>query len=219
MEIERCCGEFRLIGLEPELQTAARELGFAGEGDAFVRRFPADARWLDEAWSNFVRYAEPMLRQTAEGAAPWDEALQEFLERVEGVDWWLAGSAALAVRGVDVSPRDVDVITDAPGAVRLGELLLDALVEPVVSGEEWIARWWGRAFVGARVEWVAEVADSVDDPEPTDFGPTAAANLEIVRWRGHNLRVPPLELQLAVAERRRLQERAAAIRELETGRG
>jgi hypothetical protein len=39
-----------------------------------------------------------MLRQTASG------------------DWWLTGSDALAVRGVDVSPRDLDVVTDAAGA-------------------------------------------------------------------------------------------------------
>jgi hypothetical protein len=117
-----------------------------------------------------------MLRQTAAGLVPWEEALLIFLDRVDRVDWWLAGSGALAVRGIDISPRDLDVITDAAGAQRLGELLADALVEPVCASEGWIARWWGRAFLGARVEWVAEVASSVDDPDPVDFGPTAAAD-------------------------------------------
>jgi hypothetical protein len=127
-----------------------------------------------------------MLRQTASGVAPWDEALLAFLERVDGVDWWLTGGGALAVRGVEVSPRDLDVITDASGAQRLGELLADAFVEPVFASDGWVARWWGRAFLGARIEWVAEVGASVDDPDPVDFGPTAAANLESVRWRGTN---------------------------------
>jgi hypothetical protein len=103
------------------------------------------------------------------------------------------------------------VITDAAGAQRLGELLVDALVEPVFLSDGWVARWWGRAFLGARVEWVADVASSVDEPDPVDFGPVAAANLEGVRWRGHDLLVPPLELQLAVAERRGLNERVEAI--------
>ncbi len=213
MQVERRGGQFRLTQVEPELREAATVLGFARDGEAFVRTFPEEARWLEEAWPNFVRHAPTMLRQTATGLVPWDEALAAFLDRVDGVDWWLAGSVALAVRGVDVSPRDLDVITDAPGAQRLGELFADALVEPVVASEGWIARWWGRAFLGARVEWVAEVASSVDDPDPVDFGPTAAANLERVRWRGYELQVPPLELQLAVAERRGLAERAAAIRE------
>ena len=217
MKAERHGGEFRLVGVEPALQEAATTLGFVREGDTFVRSFPEDARWLAEAWDNFVRHAETMLQQTAEGAAPWDEALLAFIDRVEGVDWWLAGSGALAVRGVEVSPRDLDVVTDSPGAQRLGELLVDALVEPVFAGEGWIARWWGRAFLGARVEWVAEVASWVDDPEPADFGPAAAAGLETVSWRGHGLRVPPLELQLAVAERRGLTDRVAAIARLARG--
>jgi hypothetical protein len=211
VNVERRGGQFVLTAVEPELLEAATALGFVRDGDKFVRTFPEDARWLDEAWQNFVRHAGAMLRQTASGVAPWSEALLAFLERVDGVDWWLTGSGALAVRGVEVSPRDLDVITDAAGVQRLGELFADALVEPVFASDGWVARWWGRAFLGARVEWVAEVASSVDDPDPVDFGSTAAANLERVRWRGHELRVPPLELQVAVAERRGLMERVAAI--------
>jgi hypothetical protein len=211
VNVERRGGQFLLSDVDPELQEAAAALGFVREGDRFVRTFPEDARWLEEAWHNFARHAEAMLRQTASGVAPWGDALLAFLARVSGVDWWLTGSSALAVRGLAVSPRDIDLITDAEGAERLGALFVDALVEPVFAGDGWIARWWGRAFLGARVEWVAEVAPSVDEPHPVDFGPTAAANLETVRWRGHELRVPPLELQLAVAERRGLRDRVEAI--------
>jgi hypothetical protein len=209
---ERRGGLFLLEGLEPALHDAAIALGFVRRDDAFTRTFPQSARWLDEAWSNFVRYVEPMLEQAASGSAPWDAALTTFLERVDGVDWWLTGSGALAVRGVDVSsPRDLDVVTDGAGAQRLGELLVDVLVEPVFASDGWVARWWGRAFLGARVEWVGDVDASVDDPEPVDFGPVAAANLNTVRWCGRELRVPPLDLQLAVAERRGLTARVEAI--------
>jgi hypothetical protein len=211
VKVERRGGRFLLTEVEPELRDAAMALGFHRDGDAVIRTFPEDARSLDVAWRNFVRHAEEMLRQTASGVAPWDDALTAFLERVDGVDWWLAGSGALAVRGIDVSPRDLDVITDAAGAQRLGEILVDALVEPVFESNGWVARWWGRAFLGARIEWVAEVAPSVDEPDPVDFGPVAAASLERVRWREHDLLVPPLELQLAVAKRRGLKERVEAI--------
>jgi hypothetical protein len=212
MRLERLDDGFRILDLEAELREAALELGFAPDGDAFVRRFRADPAGVETVWGSFVRSAEPMLRQTAGHDAPWNDALAGFLERVRGVDWWLAGSAALAVRGVEVAPRDVDVITDAAGAQRLGGLLADVLVEPVSSGGGWIARCWGRAFLHARIEWIAEVEPSVDDPEAVDFGPAAAARLESVRWRGYELRVPPLDLQLAVAERRGLGERVDAIR-------
>jgi hypothetical protein len=211
VDVERRGGQFVLTGLEAELHEAAGALGFARDGDAFVRTFPEDARWLDAAWENFPRHIGSMLHQTASGVAPWDEALTALADRAAGVDWWLTGSAALAVRGVEVSPRDLDLVTDAAGAQRLAELLADALVEPVFASEGWVARWWGRAFLGARVEWVADVTPSVDDPDPVDFGPVAAASLERVTWRGHDLLVPPLVLQRAVAERRGLTERVAAI--------
>jgi hypothetical protein len=104
VNVERRGGQFLLTAVEPELRDAATALGFHRDGDAFIRTFPEDGRSLDVEWRNFVRHAGEMLRQTASGVAPWDAALEAFLKRVEGVDWWLAGSGALAVRGVDVSP-------------------------------------------------------------------------------------------------------------------
>jgi hypothetical protein len=77
---------------------------------------------------------EEMLRQKAGGVpVPWERTLLAFLEIVEGqeLDWWLCGSAALAVRGLAVSPNDVDLNVAETSALRLGELLADCLVEPV----------------------------------------------------------------------------------------
>jgi hypothetical protein len=110
-----------------------------------------------------------------------------------------------------VAPRDIDLIVDGAGAVALGELLAPYLVEPVVRNDGWIAEWWARAFLGARVEWVGDVRSTVDVPEPADFGPVAAGQLEPVTWRGQVMRVPPLHLQLAVARRRGLSDRVRAI--------
>jgi hypothetical protein len=37
---------------------------------------------------------------------PWDKVLSAFLQIIEGqpINWWLAGSAALTVRGLDITP-------------------------------------------------------------------------------------------------------------------
>lgn len=51
----------------------------------------------------------------------------------------------------------------------------------------------------------------MDEPEPVDYGPAAASRLEHVTWRGHRIAVPPLDLQLAVANRRGLADRARLI--------
>jgi len=110
---------------------------------------------------------DTMLRQ-AHGLVPVaiDDALREVLRRVsdplhaEGIEWYLGGSAAVALLGGGGLPRDLDLGTTRDGVDRLGELLAEYMVEPVAP-TDWppdrIVRA-GRAFVGtpragARVEW------------------------------------------------------------------
>jgi hypothetical protein len=125
---------------------------------------------------------------------------------------WLAGSTALAVRGARFEPGDVDLVCSDEGALSLGMIFADALIEPVVrdsSGS--LSDYWGRAFLTARLEWIGTPKAGVDSPSPSDFGPVAASRLETVTWEGWQLRVPPLDLQRAVSQRRGLTARVALI--------
>jgi hypothetical protein len=206
-----------LVGeVEPRYHEALLDLAFEPFGDRFRKCFPADSPHLDLAYRNFGRYAEEMILQTA-GArpVPWEEALLAFLQAVKGqnIDWWLAGSAALAVRGMDLAPRDLDLVVAASDSMRLGDLLLDYLVEPVIPVTDWFCSWWGRAFLHARIEWVGGVNEMADEPAVSDYGPTAASRLDTVLWKGYPLRVPPLDLQLMVNEKRGLADRVALIRQ------
>lgn len=209
---------FIIADLDPAYHQAARDLVYGQVAEGFAKTYPADTPGLDRIYRTFARCAEPMILQTAAAMpVPWEQALQAFLERVAGqpIDWWLGGSAALAVRGAQVAPRDFDLIVDDAGARRLGELLRDELVEPVVPVQGWVCSWWGRAFLHARFEWVGGVNAQADQPEPSDFGLAAAERLETVEWRGHAIRVPPLDLQLQVSLRRGLSQRAEQIRLLQ----
>jgi hypothetical protein len=201
----------------PELyHAAASTVGFEPVAGGLARRFPASGLYLERAYANFTRLLDEYLQAEAgERPTSWDAALEAFLQAIEGqdVNWFLVGSASLSVRGLPVTPGDIDLVTDGAGARRLGELLVDSLIEPVIPVTGWICAWWGRAYLGARVEWVGDVDASVDLPEPADFGPVAASRLETIVWRGHPVRVPPLDLMLGVSERRGRAETAAAIRE------
>jgi hypothetical protein len=202
---------FVLLDLDDDERAAARDLFFAeNEDGGFVKRFAADG--AAACYPRFARCAQELLDQTARRRpARWEEALATLLDRAAGVDWWLGGSAALAVRGLAVAPRDLDLVTSAAGAEELARRLADLLVEPLTVSEGWIATHFARAFAGARIEWAGAVSAAADDGGVTDFGPTAAVRLETVAWRGHALRVPPLELQLEVARRRGLHDRVAEI--------
>lgn len=199
---------FAISGIAPELEGPAERLlmGYERHGDEWRRAYPADTPGLEICWRNFRNCAERMVRQAARlEPVPWRETLRELCRRASDLasEWWLTGSAALAVRGVSIEPGDVDLVCSGRGAVTLGKVFADALIEPVVRADTgWISDYWGRAFLGARLEWIGSPKPGVDSPLPCDYAPVAAARLETVRWEGWQLRVPPLDLQRAVSQRR-----------------
>ena len=63
---------------------------------------------------------------------------------------------------------------------------------------------------------VAEVYPDYDEwGAPNEIGPSAARRLERVRWNGRSLLLAPLDIQLAVNEKRGLDDRVDAIRRFE----
>jgi len=209
--------EFGISGLDPAYHQAAIDLAYRAENQCFVKSFPTKSPNLDLVYQNFSRSIESVILQTAGVAlVPWEQAIDTFLHRIDGepINWWLCGSAALAVRGAPITPRDVDLIVDDSSAHRLGTILLDGLIEPVIPVQGWFCNWWGRAFFGSRIEWVGGVGPQADQPEISDFGPEASEHLETVCWHRRDIRVPPLELQLQVSLRRGLIDRANLIRKL-----
>jgi hypothetical protein len=214
---------FAVGGLGPELAGSAERLlmGYERHGDEWWRGYPAGTLRLDRCWENFSGSVLAMLRQAARlDPVPWREALRELCDRTGGgrLGWWLTGSAALAVRGAPVEPGDLDLVCSAEEAIWLGEVFADALIEPVAeAGAGWISDLWGRAFWAARIEWIGGPKPSADKPLPSDFGPVAASSLQTVRWEGWPIRVPPLDLQRAVSQRRGLLDRVALIDALANG--
>jgi hypothetical protein len=207
--------EFWVFDADSELRAALETLVWKPRDGGWVKSFPgAVPGQAARAFANIQHLLEPLLRQyLGMTAVPWADALEGVCRRLDssGADWWLCGSAALAVRGVALIPRDLDLVVADADAVAVGDLLADALIEPVCPARWPISAWWGRAFLHARVEWVGGVTPAADEPHVTDYGPAAAGNLETVRWRDWEIRVPPLHLQRAVSARRGMTDRVALI--------
>ena len=198
---------------DPRLAKALSELLFEADSETFSKSFPAGSL-TGAIYERFAQHVDMLLRQTAGlERVPWEAALEASADRLvaAGARWWLTGSTALAIRGVPVSPRDIDLVLDDAGAATAARAFEDVLIEPALPVEGWICRAFGRAFLHARVEWIAGVREEVDDPHPTDFGPVAEADLEDIRWRGFSIPVPPVALQRDAAVRRTLNERVGVI--------
>jgi hypothetical protein len=210
--------EFWALGADPSFDRALGQLWWRqGDGGWFKQLRGPDPAQAARAFANLPEVFEPMLRQLTEAdPMPWPDALAAVCQRLGSgrVDWWLCGSAALAVRGAPLIPHDLDLVVAAADSVRVGDLLVDGLIEPPARGEWDLSEWWGRAFVHGRVEWVGGITAACDEPDTSDFGLTAEGALDTVRWRDWDIRVPPLHLQRAVSLRRGLTDRVAMIDQL-----
>jgi hypothetical protein len=145
---------FAALKLDGPSGAAAQRLGYARVDDEWRRKYPVDAPNLDRAWFNFGRSADMMFRQAASSApVPWQDALAELCRRADGIEWWLTGDAAAAVRGARVLPGDVGVRCAPDAARALGDAMADWLVEPVVPDAAGPPDPRGRAFHGARIDW------------------------------------------------------------------
>lgn len=214
--IEHANGAVRFVVTTADAlyQDRLDHLGYAGVGDGRFATawFPSSASAC-ACYERFAASIEQMILQSARLVrVPWEDALQECLRRLEGYTgrWWLYGSTALAVRGLDIEPGDIDIHVDDPSA---GGIFDDILVTPVQEMRNWIAAFTGRAFSHAIVEWLSGPRADRDDPrQPHEQGPYVADRLETVEWHGQRLAVPPLSAQLHTCIRRGLDDRAGLIR-------
>lgn len=186
------------------------------EDGTFTRRLTAGPN-VERIFANFTRHVETMMLQSARLCPiEWEMALETFIDRVSGtgIGWWLYGSGALAARGLDIVPGDLDLSVEDGWIV--GEALGDLLVEPVTGMAGWVADSGGRAFHGALIEWVSGTHATGMDP-PHEQERAASAHLDRIHWRGRDILVPKLEIQLAVAARRGMGDRCAIIRRALSG--
>jgi hypothetical protein len=201
---------------EPEYRERLLHMGYLrADDDRFATRWFVASAATRSYYERFATSIESMVLQSARRVpVPWQDALREVLGRLRGsgLIWWLYGSTALAVRGIEVEPGDIDINVSDCG--RMGRIFDDLLVTPVERMDGWVARCGGRAFSHAIIEWISEPVAELDDRNaPHEQGPFIEPYLESVVWHGHLLRVPPLCAQLRVCNLRGLTERADLIRE------
>lgn len=141
--------EFWAFDVHPRFDKAMAGLRWEPVDDAWRRSLACPVQAAEAAFANMTRLLLPVLRQAADmEPIPWRDALAEVCRRfaADELDWWLGGSAALAVRGAKVGPHDLDLIIAEADSLRAGELLVDGIIEQVISAEWSLSRWWGRVF-------------------------------------------------------------------------
>jgi hypothetical protein len=144
----------------------------------------------------------------------WRRAIAELPAIPKG-RWAVGGSSALALHGLPVNPRDVDLVADHAAA----EELVDALGETIISDEA----PWDRGDVRAGRRALAvlhgievEILVEVEAVDPDGNAVTASPNLDRVERNadvGCHVPVLSLTAMLVVLEATGSIERARMVRD------
>lgn len=205
---------FRIYDFDSKYENVLKKCFYQNDGSSYIKQFPKDTRYIEKIKSHFSNNAQEMFDQLGYfKPIPWEKALQEFVERMEGtgINWWLAGSCAACIRGIPFEPHDVDIMVDSKDIGKISDIFCDYLIEPIVDTDGWVTKDFGVIFLYARIDIASDPQDSLDDPEPIDCGPYARRNLEEIGWRGYIVKVPPLELLFNANRRRGRYDRVELI--------
>jgi hypothetical protein len=210
LRLHQDVADFVVMTTDSVCQERIVHMGWHRTGSATFSRFVAASDDIEQIHRRFETHLEEMILQSARvRPVRWEDALQAFLDRTRDTSlaWWLYGTGAMAVRGLDIMPGDLDfAVSDSE---LTADLLADFLVEPVTHHDSWVAEWTGRAFAGALIEWASQPRDHSEALEQSSH---VAAQLDTIQWRGQDVAVVPLAIQLEVATQRGLDERVRLLR-------
>ena len=207
---------FRITDYNKKYLPVFQQCFWQEENDSYFKKFPLSCKHLELIKQTFTDNAEEMFSQLGYfSPVKWEDALYDFAKvmNASNINWWLTGSCAACIRGIKLSPHDVDIIVDGKDIDKIADLFSDKLIIPVFDTQGWVTKHFGVIFWHARIDIASDPVEDLDKPEPIDCGPYAKARLEEVEWKGQIIKVPPIELTLAANIRRKRHDHVKIISE------
>ncbi len=140
-------------------------------------------------------------------------AVLRHLDRdLDGVVWVITGSVGLALQGMPLEPRDVDLQTDEAGAYEIQRRLATYTTRPAtfVTRERTRSHWGAFSIDGVEVEVMGDIQQRAPDG---DWDPAPDLS-QLARWvqvDGLRMRVLPLAYEADAYRRMGRVEKAALI--------
>lgn len=139
----------------------------------------------------------------------WREVLRQVVSRLEaeGIPYRVVGGTSVALHGIPVHVKDLDLETTAAGAYQIAALFEEYLVRPVAFSESPIYR---SHFGQFRIDGVLlEIMGDLERREGQGWVPTTNVTETTVLFEGMLVRVPWLEEETLAYIRRGRLDRAA----------
>jgi len=134
--------------------------------------------------------------------------------RGSGVRWVLAGSVSLALQGVNVSPNDIDILTDKEGAFEINRIFKDYEVKPVrFRRSRFFQSYFGEFEIeGVKVEVMGDLKELVKGEWRSLSWRLSTSR--IIEVEGIKLPVSPLEDQLKSYQALRRKKNSSKIQRI-----
>jgi hypothetical protein len=167
---------------------------------------------------NLIAYrsTEASLRRVAMIDSRIITALRIIYDKLTQRDirWVLVGSTSLALQGVNVTPRDIDFLTDKDGAYKINELLKDHKVRPVEYRQSERLRSYLGEFRISNVK--VEVMGNYEEKVKREWQSLESrlASPTIIQFVGMRLPVSPLRAQLLSYQSSGLEKDRAKVKEI-----
>jgi AraC-like DNA-binding protein len=174
-------------------------------GNSFIKQFDNVADF-EYCAKNFEKYGETAIKQALKMIpAPWERALDLFATEMQslGVDWYVHGSTAMALWGIDVPPRDVNIIiANYSDFDTVRERFYKLAIHPIERCDNWLMSGLGTIFMEANIG----LAFHNKELEPYDM-----SRLTKLTHNGHEVWVESLEALRRDNENYGRPERVALI--------
>ena len=123
-------------------------------GNSFIRSYD-NVRDFEYCAKNFTKYGETAIKQQLKlAASPWENALDRFITEIKklDVDWYVHGSAAMALWGMDVRPKDVNIIIpNYSDFDKVRDHFCRFAIRPIERCENWVMSGYGEIFMEALI--------------------------------------------------------------------
>ncbi|ERJ11397.1 nucleotidyltransferase family protein [Haloplasma contractile] len=212
--------EYQINNAGDEYKEALLHYGFEEKNHLLIKSYNKNtfmyAQDKEMLEKNFRSCLQEVVNHTlGKTTMDWEKSLEVIACRMEknNIKWWLAGSAACAIRGINIIPKDIDVMTYKTEIKKIEKGFKDTTIEPFHYVTDWFVKGFGVVYLKGRVDIAFEPEESSDADQKVDFGCYAMNNLEVVEWKGYSIYVPPVELHIYPNKARGRNDRVKKIEE------
>jgi len=167
----------------------------------YVKIFSKDYPEVELIKKNFPRMAEKMFTGKD---ADWRKALMSFAEvcKQKNIQWYLSGSCCEAVRGMPITPHDIDIHIFTEQFYDVRDAFPEYIMEPFQDlGNSWVVRYFGRLCIeGIQIDLAADEKANLDNHV-----------YDNINWNGIQIFLEPVELRLEIEKTRNRKERIDMI--------